>query len=261
MAQSFDSSKTPLWQGDQAAGLRKLFATPPAVVVPVVASAEIDCSGALLERINSAFTALGARTLVVDAADSSPAPAELADVHLPSCIEQLSGSVAYFAARGLPRRHVDTRGSSANWLAEVEAAAPGVDVIVLHAEARDLARMLVGREVHPVLLASLQPDSLTAAYAAMKLLAQRTGLMSFDVMVGHVGRPKRAQRIVERLASCSDAFLGALLRQTAVVDTVDTHFDTSELEVLAAAQLMPVALPAHELQAHRAPQQRMASLY
>jgi flagellar biosynthesis protein FlhG len=52
----------------------------------------------------------------------------------------------------------------------------------------------------------------------MKLLSQRLGALAYDLVVaGDVG-PRRARRMGERLADCADHFLGAALRQVAVVD-------------------------------------------
>ena len=39
---------------------------------------------------------------MVDAGEHSPAPSELAQVELAHCVERLSPSVSYLAARGLP---------------------------------------------------------------------------------------------------------------------------------------------------------------
>lgn len=224
---------------DQADGLRRLFAGQRQQLVPVAANRQVDCAGVLLERLSLAFTSLGAQVLVVDAADQSPAPHELVDIDLPSCIEHLGAQVSYLAARGLPRRHVNTRGSSETWLHAVTEAAPFADVIILHAEARDLARMLGAREVCPVLTAGLSSESLTEAYAAMKLLSARCGLMAFDLLVGMSARPRRAQRVAERLASCADSFLSAVVRSWAAVDRDQpmTAPVSPELARLAADQL------------------------
>lgn len=235
------SAPAPL---DQADGLRRLFAGSRQCLVPVVANAHIDCTGVLLERLIGAFTDLGARALVVDAADSAPAAAELIDIDLRACIERLGSSTGYLAAREAPRRHVDARGSCESWLWSVEAAAPWADVVVVHAEARDLVRLLGQREVHPVLLASMAPASLTDAYATMKLLSQRCGLMSFDLLVGMRDAPRRGRRLGERLASTADTFLGTVLRDMAVLDT-GVPLDTAsppDLARLAAGQLLPAPL-------------------
>ena len=230
-------------RADQADGLRRLFAGRRQQVVPVVANAQVGCTGILLERLSLAFAELGAHALVVDAADAAPAPHELVDIDLPACIERLGRGVSYLAARGLVRRHVNTRGSSEAWLAAVEQAAPYADVIIVHAEARDLCRLLGAREVCPVLQATLESASLTDAYASMKLLSQRLGLMAFDLLVGMQAGPKRAQRVAERLASCADNFIGAVLRSHAAIDR-DEPLDrpaSPQLSRLAADQLTGLA--------------------
>ena len=224
---------------DQADGLRRLFAAPRQQIVPVAANRQVDCAGVLMERLSLAFSQLGAHVFVIDAADSSPQPHELVDIDLPSCIEQLGSGVHYLAARSLPRRHVNTRGSSEAWLQAVADCVPQADVVIVHAEARDLCRLLGRREVAPVLMSELSSESLTEAYAAMKLLSQRCGLMAFDLLVGMASRPRRAERVADRLASCADNFLSAVLRSWAAVDRdlpITAPVNT-ELERVAANQL------------------------
>jgi flagellar biosynthesis protein FlhG len=206
---------------DQADGLRRLFAGARQCIVPVVQNAHVAGAGVLLERLTAAFTDLGARTLVVDAGDAAPLPHELAQIDLPACIEALSPGVSYLAARGLPLRHVDARGSCAAWLSAVEDAAPQADVIVLHAGASDLARLLGNRTARPVLMLSGDSDSLTDAYASMKFLSQRSKLMVFDLLLA-CADPSRATRrrlslVAERLTGCADAFLGTVMRECVLV--------------------------------------------
>lgn len=227
--------------GDQADGLRRMFAAAPRQqIVPVVANALADCAPAVLERLSLAFAELGAHALVVDAADSAPMPHELVDIHLGSCIERLGSQVSYLAARGLPRRYVNLRGSSESWLGELEQSAPWADVILMHASAADLSRMLGQREVCPVLMAGTESASLTDAYASMKLLSQRMKLVVFDLMVGVTHRQRRADRVAERLGTCAENFLGAMLRAHATVD-LDEPLNrpvSPVLSRLAADQLM-----------------------
>jgi flagellar biosynthesis protein FlhG len=226
---------------DQADGLRRLFAAGRRQrVVPVAFNAHADCTAILLERLAGAFSELGANTLVVDAADSAPRANNISEVDLAAAIEPLSDTLSYLAARGLPLRHVNTRGSCEAWLTAVEQAAPQADVLLVHANARDLVRLLGRREARPVLVTSLEPDSLTDAYTSMKLLAQRSGLMTFDLLTGMTGAPKAAQRVAERLADCADDFLGAVIREAVWLDRRDpiTAAATPALARLAASQLL-----------------------
>jgi flagellar biosynthesis protein FlhG len=231
---------------DQAEGLRRLFAAGRRQrLVPVAFNAHVDCTPVLLERLAGAFTELGAHTLVIDAADSAPRANAMAEVDLAAAIEPLGAQMSYLAARGLPLRHVNSRGSCEAWLSAVESAAPQADVLLLHANARDLVRLLGRREVRPVLTTSLDPASLTDAYTSMKLLAQRSGLMTFDLLTGMAGAPKAAQRIAERLADCADSFLGAVVREAVWLDKrdpLDTPA-TPALARLAANQLLDPEAP------------------
>lgn len=205
---------------DQADGLRRLFAGRLRHVA-VAGNAHVAFAGVLLERLTAAFAALGRRTLVVDAASGSPAAHELAAVDLAACIEPLSPEVSYLAARGLPLRHVDTRGCAERLLVRLADAAPQADVMLVHADAGDLSRLFMRRPLRPVLLAADVAESLTDAYAAAKLLAARNGLLAFDLLLAVDPASPRAGRIAAQLAGCADRFLGAALHDWAAVDPAD----------------------------------------
>jgi hypothetical protein len=224
---------------DQAHGLRRLFAGTQPQHIALVANPHVAFSGVMLERLTTVLGAMGLNTLVVDAADSSPAPHELAALDLRAAIEPLSSQVSYLAARGLPLRHVDTRGSSAHFLDRLQTAAPQARVLLLHAGAPDLARLFGRRALRPLLLAADQPDSLTDAYAAMKLLVKRCALMSYDLLLAAAPSNRRAPAIAQRLASCADSFLGAALHDWVSVDPAcDVRDDPGDaLHALVAAQL------------------------
>ena len=224
---------------DQAHGLRRLFAGAGQQHLALVANPHVAFSHVVLERLTTVLDGLGLSTLVVDGADSSPAPQELAALDLRACIEPLSERVSYLAARGLPLRHVDTRGSAAHLLDRLQAAAPQCRVLLVHAGASDLARLYPRRALRPLLLASELPDSLTAAYASMKLLVMRNALMSYDLLLAAPPTSARVPRIAERLASCADNFLGAALHGWAAIDPAcDVRDDPgAALRQLVAAQL------------------------
>jgi hypothetical protein len=173
---------------DQADGLRRLFAHSQVCFVPVVSNPHLAFGGVMLERLCSGFAEQGCHTLVVDAAENSPEPGEMASVDLAACIESLSGEVSYLAARGLPLRHVNSRGSTAGLLDALERAVPAADVVLVHASASDLCRLFMNNDLlsrpRPLLLAEDRPSSVTHAYAAMKLLNQRAGLV--DNWLRHV---------------------------------------------------------------------------
>ena len=203
---------------DQAHGLRQLFAGHQAIIVPLVHNPHVAGVGAVMERVCAAFAEQGLRTLVVDAADSASPPHELASVDLAACVEPLSAQVSYLAARGLPVQFLDSRASMVGFLDALPAAARQVDVVLLHAGALDLRRMFVGRTPRPLLLAGNRPDSLTHAYTSMKLLSQRLGALGYDLVIAGDVAPRRARKMADRLTECADHFLGAALRQVAVLD-------------------------------------------
>ena len=126
---------------DQAAGLRRMFNGATVRVVPVVSNPHVSCGGVLLERLSTALAERGARVLVVDAGESASSAGEMALVDLAQCVERLSPQIAYLAARGLAVRFVDSGGSTRAFLERAAEAAPGCNVVVVHASASDLCRM------------------------------------------------------------------------------------------------------------------------
>lgn len=223
----FDSKPLPL---DQADGLRRLFARKRVQMVPVVSNPHVAFGGVMLERLCAGFTELGLHVLVVDASERASAPSELAVMDLADAIEPLSEGVSYLAARGLAIRHVDATGSTAPFLTALTDAAPRAEVILVHAPATELARLFArsaelarrsGDEsalVRPLLLADDRPASVTHAYAALKLLTQRAGLVVHDLMLAAAPNSPRAERIAIQLATCADDFLGAVLRDWVRLD-------------------------------------------
>ena len=203
---------------DQADGLRRLFAHARVRFVPVASDPHIAFGGVMLERLCAAFGEHGKHTLVVDAGERSPMHAEMASMDIAECIETLSPQVSYLAARGLPIRFVDTHGSTASFLQAVSDACPQVDVVIIHAAAGELCRMFARSEARPLLLADDRPASVTHAYAAMKLMTQRAGLVVHDLMLSAAPTSPRAERIAMQIATCADDFLGAVLRDWVQID-------------------------------------------
>ncbi len=217
---------------DQADGLRRLFAHAQVRFIPVVSNPHMAFGGVMLERLCSGFAEQGCHTLVVDAGESAPEPSEIAQVDLAECIETLSREVSYLAARGLPLRHVDAQGSTAGFLDAISRAAPDADVVLVHASATDLCRLFMRHDTRaesitrprPLLLADDRPVSVTHAYAAMKLLTRRAGLLVHDLLLSAAPSSPRAERIAMQIATCADDFLGAVLRDWMQIDPAsDAH--------------------------------------
>ncbi len=224
---------------DQADGLRRLFAGRRRQVLPLAANPHVAFSGVVLDRLAAVLAAQDRQVLVVDACASSPPPHELAALDLAAGIERLSPRVSYLPARGLPLAHVDTRGCADSFIDALQQAAPQVDTILLHADGLDLARMFRRRAARPMLLGADHPESIKHAYANCKLLVQRCGLMTFDLLLAAAPSSPRATSIAESLAGCADNFLGATLLHTAIVDPAgDAAAPAGEdLAPLLAAQL------------------------
>lgn len=226
------------WTVDQADGLRRLFARTGCTIVPLVSNPHVKASGVAVERLTAALALQGRKTLVVDAGETSPPPAEASALELAPCIERLSRHIAYLAARGLPRRYVDTHGSAASLLDELTRLVPDAQVLLLHASAPDLARLCTGRALRPVILASDHPESVKHAYAGIKLMTQRAGWLSFDLLMLAPDRSPRAAPISKTLADCADQFIGASMRDWTQIDplTPAREAPSARLQALVQAQ-------------------------
>jgi hypothetical protein len=241
------SAPAPL---DQADGLRRLFARAPIRVVPVVSNPHMAFGGVLLERVCTAFAALGAQVVVVDASERAPAPHEVSLMELREGIEPLSTHVSYLAARGLLLRYVDTHGCTGQFVSHLMDAAPQADVILIHASAIDHCRLL-GRSVQartvrslhawastarPLLLVDDRPSSVTHAYASLKLLTQRAEVMVHDILLGASEFSPRSPRIAEQLRSCAEHFLGAVVRDVLLLDPASDPQQNPPQDMVSWAQ-------------------------
>ena len=247
---------------DQADGLRRLFAHSRTCIVPVVSNPFVAFGGVMLERLCTGFAEHGKHTLVVDAAERANEPSELALLDLAECIEPLAAQVSYLAARGLPLRFVDSTGSTAAFLRAIVDAAPQCDVVLVHASASDLARLFARspelERIRPLLLADDRPASVTHAYAALKLLTQRAGLVVHDLLLGAAKHSPRSERIAMQIATCADDFLGAVLRDWVRIDPAcdASEAPSHELRRLVREQLRTAPggdLLAAAVHAHAAP--------
>jgi flagellar biosynthesis protein FlhG len=248
MSDFLASDATPL--PDQAHGLRRLFAGARTRFIAVAANPDVAFAGLALERLASVCASPERKVLVVDAARG--APHELAAVDLAACIEPLGDNLSYLAARGLPVRYVSTRGSCESFLDAVSQAAPEAAVVIVHADALELGRMFARRALRPLLLAADHPASVTSAYANMKLLSQRHGLMAFDLLLVAAANSPRTPRIAEQLALTAERFAGAVLHDWAAIDPAAVGDWPRALMRLAQGQLADrsaAGLPLPELAA------------
>lgn len=228
--------------GDQAAGLRRLFAGRRRHFIPLVANPHVAFSSVVLERVTTALTLSNIPTLLVDASDRSPKPADVALLDLSACVEQLDKHTAYLAARGLPRAHVDTRGAANGLLTALANAAPQAQVIVVYGEVADLARVFHRIEARPVLITADRVDAVKHAYAAAKVFAQRAQLLTFDVLMCAPQGSRRARAVAASLADCADHYMGSMLADWALIDPASDVSDAPGEDLLA--------LLAHQLQLH-----------
>jgi hypothetical protein len=228
---------------DQADGLRRLFAGQGArgsQLLALVANPHLPFGGLAVDRVVSALTAQGHRVLIVDAASGSPEPHELAQVDLAACIERIAPQAHYLCARGLPMSFVDTRGSTSSFVYAVEEAATraaiNTDVLLLHADATDLARVLkshpTASQLRPMLLGSDNAESIKHAYASAKLLATRNALLSYDLLLVSAPHVSRLTSIVTSLGDCIENFLSGVLCHSAVIDPASDFASAVDVDLL-----------------------------
>ncbi|HEX5371203.1 MAG TPA: flagellar biosynthesis protein [Aquabacterium sp.] len=233
---------------DQAHGLRQMFPTRVLRFVPVVSNPQVIFGGVVLERLCAAYAGFGLKTLVVDAGERARPPSELAGFDLSEGIEALSADVSYLPARGLPLKHVDAQGSSASLVDALATAAPQIDVVILHASASELVRMLSklarGQNLRPLVFTDENPAGLTHAYAAVKVMAQRAQWMAYDLLVCANPASQMGAQIAHRLEQCADNFLGAAQRDWLQINPMEPATqDPGPAFLDMAADLLRCALP------------------
>lgn len=230
--------KTPTHPAaDQADGLRRLFAARTVRFVPVISNPFIAFGGVLIERLCSVLEDMGLHTLLVDASERGGPPKELAGFDLAEGVEPLSRRVSYLAARGLPVRWVDSRGSTRSFLDAVAEAAPDAEVVLVHGSAIEMSR-LFGRgddglsRPCPVLLCDDRPEAMTHAYAALKILAQRADWRAHELLLCAPPRSSQARVVADRLSHCADLFLGGVQRDCVSVDPAEQPTDAPSQELV-----------------------------
>lgn len=226
---------------DQADGLRRLFAPRTVRFVPVVSNPFIAFGGVLIERLCTVLEDLGLHTLLVDASERGGPPKELTGFDLAEGIEPLSHRVSYLAARGLPVRWVDSRGSTRSFLDSVAEASPDAEVVLVHGSAIEMSR-LFGRgddglsRPCPVLLCDDRPEAMTHAYAALKILSQRADWLSHELLLCAPPHSSQAGVVADRLSHCADLFLGGVQRACVCVDPAEQPTDAPSHELVDLAR-------------------------
>jgi hypothetical protein len=245
---AFPSDGRRAQPGDQADGLRRLFSTRTVRFIPVVSNPFVAQEGVLIRQICAALDQLGLYTLLVDVCDAPrhglrDTPRHKADLlgqglDLADRIQVLTDRTASLSARGLPARWSDVSGSTQAFLQALIDAAPLSQAVVVHGSASELARMFGRGELQlsrprPIVLCDEQPDSMTHAYAALKVLSQRVDWLSHDLLVSAVAGSAGIRLVKDRLAQCAALFFGGVRH-----DSVDIDPRSLVLPAMASASLM-----------------------
>lgn len=223
--------------GDQADGLRRLFSTHTVRFIPVVSNPFVAQESVLLQQVSAALEQLGLYTLVVDVGDTGPAPVPMPE-DLSSRIQVLTDRTASLSAQGLPARWASGRGMPQGFLRAVVEAAPLSQAVVVHGSASELVRLFGRGEPHlsrprPIVICGEQPESMTHAYAALKVLSQRADWREHDLLVSATTGSAGIRLVKDRLAQCAALFLGGVRH-----DVVDIDPRAAVLSTTASATLM-----------------------
>lgn len=229
--------------GDQADGLRRLFSARTVRFIPVVANPFVAQEDVLVRQLSAALEQLGLYTLVVDVCDGAdmvgthPARA-MPDMTLAERITVLTDRTASLSARGLSAWWRDTGGSTQAFLQAVVDAAPLSQAVLVHGSAQALAKMFGHHDPQlsrprPIVLCGERPESMTHAYAALKVLSQQSDWWSHDLLVSAVKGSAGARRVKDRLAQCVALFFGGVRHDAFEIDPA-----TVCLPATASASLM-----------------------
>lgn len=230
--------------GDQADGLRRLFSTRTVRFIPVVSNPFVVEESVLIRQICAALEQLGLYTLVVDVCDHARAPVRESGGRndclddLANRIHVLTDRTASLPARGLPTRWSNASGSTHGFLQAVVDAAPLSQAVVVHGSATELARLFGRGQLHlsrprPIVICDEQPESMTHAYAALKVLSQRADWMAHDLLVSASAGSAGIRLVKDRLAQCAALFFGGVRH-----DSVDIDPRAVVLPATASASLM-----------------------
>lgn len=230
--------------GDQADGLRRLFSARTVRFIPVVANPFVAQEDVLVLQLCAALEQLGLYTLVVDVCEPGStavherSPRLDRDSVLSDRITVLTDRTASLRARGLSTRWLDGRGSTQAFLQAVIEAAPLSQAVLVHGSAGELTRMFGRNEAQlsqprPIVLCDERPESMTHAYAALKVLSQRSDWLTHDLLVSAVAGSSGAQRVQDRLAQCAALFFGGVRHDVFAIDPA-----TVSLPAMASASLM-----------------------
>ena len=242
---AFPSDVRRAQPGDQADGLRRLFSARTVRFIPVVANPFVACEDVLVLQLGAALEQLGLYTLVVDVCDPGSAVREHfphaehgAAAALADRITVLTDRTARLRARGLSARWLDGRGSTQAFLQAVIEAAPLSQAVLVHGSASELARMFGRHDAHlsqprPIVLCDERADSMTHAYAALKVLSQRSDWLTHDLLVSAAAGSSGARRVQDRLAQCAALFFGGVRHDAFEIDPASIA-----LPATASASLM-----------------------
>lgn len=208
---------------DQAAGLRRLFAGAGA---PAVLAFSGEACGALLAGLARGLAAAGKEVLVIDehAGERTVAAAfglrpryDLiqavnGDVPAGQVLQQAGAGIrllpAARAARQCARLAPDLRRALGEALRRLQRCS---DIVLIHGTPReaDGLAVLLAQPPRRIVVVTPESESITAAYARMKRLAQGGDCRDFELVVLHARDGTEARTVLANLSGVAGRHLGA----------------------------------------------------
>ena len=209
--------------GDQASGLRRLFARRALRVLPLASEAADTSARVLVVNLAAALARTGWTPLVIDghrdgvaAHLAIPARLELADLidgnHRFGAVALRSeeGFSVLPAARGLGQIARDPAAADATFGA-LASLSERFDIALVHANGATLGALLGQRAAETALVCGAEDLDLTATYSQLKALVRRHGLTRFRVLFDGDVDPQKIAARHRRLAGAAQKFLAAVV--------------------------------------------------
>lgn len=243
---------------DQAAGLRRLMATPALHLMAFPMVPADRQAGAWVGQVARTLQALGSRALVLDASGGEVARALGVSRTPRELLDMLEGRHDFNEVAQVSRDGVHLVRADAGLDAFVASGAEphdllrgfaklshGFDVLLLAMPAGELASLAAPDQTVPVMVADAGPEGIQRAYATIKQLSADFGYTQFALALRGAGGQPEAVAVHARLADAARHFLnaGVTLAGWVPAAALGAATQVAALEQLAQSLLEHAATP------------------
>lgn len=222
-----NARETPRWLTDQAAGLRRMFATPAHQIIAFAAGKAASGRTTLLSQTASALAAMGRQVLIID---ENPAPAntlarfglksrhDLYQVLRGECsldqavLEAAPGLRILAATRAAQElEHADRHAALAHQrlqtcLQMLQRDAEFILIDTAISSYRPLSALTLTAQ-HLAIVVGAQSSAITQAYALIKRLNQERGRDGFQLVISRARSHQEANAIFNNISQLASARL------------------------------------------------------